>query len=441
VTEQRRKLGPIGLAPGVLPRHVLCYLFAAFISIGVYTYLVTLTPFVFNVNLGLPEADQGTVSGDLQFYQEIVLLFTLGFWGVLSDRIGRRLVYVIGFLIMFLAYGIYAFATTPQELIAYRLVFALGIASTTTCLAAILADYADEKSRGKLTGIAFFLNGLGAIFFNLGLARLPAILSGRGVEELWAGRYSYLLVAAICLLAALVMLGLKPGRPDNSAPKTPVLTLLAEGVSAGRNVRISLSYLSAFAARADMVIVTLFLGLWVVQAASSDTVSTAEATARAGMIIGTLQIASVIWAPIFGFIADRMDKLTLLVVAFAIATLGYGWVATIDDILSPLASPALLLLGMGLSSSQLAATVLLAQESPARIRGSTFGMQAFCGAWGILMISYGGGRLYDAFGPNAPFIAVATANGIVLLCAAGRRLAELRLGTQGATVAAADAPP
>jgi MFS family permease len=420
------KLGPIELNPGVRPRHVFCYLFAALISIGVYTYLVALTPYVLSVNLGLPESEHGRISGDLQFWQEIVLLGSLGIWGALSDRFGRRLTYFAGFLFLFAAYASYAFATTPTALIGYRLVFALGVAGTTTNLAAILADYAQNDSRGKLTGIAFFLNGIGSVAFFIGLTRLPDVFAGRGVDELWAGRYAYLIVAGIALTAALVMLGLKPGRPGDDDDKTPVLRLLSEGLGAARNARISLAYLSAFAARADMAVVTLFLTLWVVQAATLESDTPAEATARAGMIVGMAQLSAVVWAPIFGIIGDKLDRLSLLVLAFLIATLGYGWVASLDNVLAPSSIPALLTLGAGLASGQLASTVLLAEEAPEQFRGSCYGVQAFCGALGILALSAGGGRLFDALGPNAPFIAIALANGFVLFCAALRRATELR---------------
>ncbi len=83
------QIGPIKLAEGVLPRHVYSYLFAALLSIGFFTYLTALTPYILRVNLGLDESVLGKVSGDLQFSHELVLLSLLGWWGAMSDRYGR----------------------------------------------------------------------------------------------------------------------------------------------------------------------------------------------------------------------------------------------------------------------------------------------------------------------------------------------------------------
>ena len=172
-----------------------------------------------------------------------------------------------------------------------------------------------------------------------------------------------------------------------------------------------------------MSIFTLFLTLWVVQAASGIESTMAEATARAGMVAGLAQLAAV---PVFGIIGDRVDKLTLLILEFLISTVGYSWVASLDDVLSPMALPALFCMGMGLSGAQLGSTVLLAQEAPVQIRGSANGLQSFCGGIGILALSAGGGRLYDAFGPQAPFMAVAIANGAVLARNCLGRIVEVR---------------
>lgn len=419
--------GPVRLAPGVTLRHVLCYLFAAGISIGMFTYLMSLTPYILKINLGIPEDQHGRLIGNLQFLQEIIVIGSIGWWGAMSDRYGRRAIYIVAWLLMAFAYGIYSFATSVPQLFLYRAAFAFAVAATTTNLSAILADYPLEESRGKMTGIAFVLNGLGAVAFFVGLNRLPDIFQKQGVSDLWAGHSSYLIVAIIAFVAAIVMLGLKPGRPAGVSPKTPVWTLIREGLIAARNKRIGLAYLGGFAARADMAIITLFLVLWVVQASNAAGLTPAEAQARAGMFVGISSLTAVVWAPIFGVIADRVDRLTLNAVAFALAAAGYAWIGLLSDVTSFVATiPALICVGIGQSSTQLAATVLLGQEAPAQYRGSVFGVQAFFGAIGILAISSGGGQLFDLIGPNTPFLAVAAANGVVFLAALTLRSVEQR---------------
>jgi MFS family permease len=420
------KLGPIQLAEGVLPRHVLAYLFAAFVSIGLFTYLTALTPYVLRVNVGIEDARFGRVSGDLQFWQELAVIFTIGWWGALSDRFGRRIVYIAGFLLLTTAYATYAFSTSVPQLVAVRLVFALGVAATTALLSAMLADYPAENSRGKLSGLSFFLNGVGSVIFIMGLTRLPSVFEAQGASEIEAGRYAYLVVAGIAFFAAFVMLGLKPGRPQHVEEHKPVARLMMEGLGAAKNPRVAVSYFSSVAARADMAIVTIFLILWVTQAAVADGMSTADASKKAGMLMAFSQMAAMVWAPIFGIISDRIDRLTLMIIAFTLATVGYGAVAMQADILAPAAIPAIVILGMGMTSTILAATVLLGQEAPPEIRGSAFGLQAFFGALGILALSALGGRLYDRMGPQSVFIAITLVNAAVLIAAGGIRLHELK---------------
>jgi MFS family permease len=417
--------GPIKLAEGVTTGHVLSYLFAALISIGMFTYLMSLTPYILKVNLGIPSEEHGRVIGNLQFLQEIIVIACIGWWGAMSDRFGRRAIYIIGWLLMGTAYTVYSFATSLTELFALRIVFALAIAATSTNLSAILADYPLDASRGKMTGMAFLLNGIGAVAFFVGLSKLPEIYQAQGATEIWAGHYSFLTVAALAFVAAIVMTGLKPGRPEGVEAKTPVLQLIKEGIKAASNKRIGVAYLGAFAARADMAIITLFLILWVVQSSADAGLTTAEAQARAGMFVGICSLAAVIWAPLFGFIADKIDRLTLCAIGFGLAALGYGWLGMLPDVLSfVVVIPTLILVGIGQSSTQLACTVLLGEECPPAYRGSVFGVQAFFGAIGILAISSGGGYLFDLVSPAAPFIAVAIANGLVFVAAIAIRLRE-----------------
>lgn len=421
------RLGFIELAPGVQRHHVLAYLFAAFVSIGLFTYLTTLTPYVFRVILGIPAQQHGQLQGSLQFAQEIILLAVIGFWGAMSDRWGRRPVYVAGFLIVALSYALYPFADSTNTLVGYRLIYGVGIAAISAMLATLIADYPAESSRGKLADVSFFLNGVGSVLFFVVLARLPVWYQLEGGiaagDPLWAGRYPFLTVAAIAILAAVVMLGLKPGRPDAVAPHVPLVSLVREGCMAARNPRIALSYASSVAARGDMAIITLFLQLWAIYLGIEKGMTAADATAKAGaMVVGISQGTAVLWSLVFGWAADRLDRLTLMVIAFMLATAGYGWIGLLPDVLAPSAIPALILLGIGQSSAILATTLLLAREAPTAIRGSVFGVQSFCGAVAILIISVVGGHVFDTVSPAAPFWIMTATNGVLLLWSLAMRI-------------------
>jgi len=409
------KFGPVRLMPGVTRGHVAAYLWAAFVSIGIFTYATALQPYLLEVNIGVPAAERGVVSGDLQFWQEIVTLMSVGLFGAWSDRVGRRVVYIIGFLIAGLAYAAYPFADDVGQLLIYRLIYAVGIAALGGMLATVLADYPIDADRGKLTGISFFLNAIGALLFFAVLTRLPAMYQGFGATETEAGRFAYLTIAAVCVVSALIMLGLKPGAPEQVTERLPLMTLLRQGLSAGKRPRIALAYAASFAARADLVIVALFLSLWVQTAALVDGATAVEATSRQGALFGIVQGSAMLWAPFFGWLADKVDRVTLVIMATVLSVAGYGWMGfTPDPAVGGAAFGAAALLGIGQASGILASQVLIAQEAPGAIRGAVIGMVGFFGALGILAISKVGGIAFDEWRPGAPFIIMAAANVLLL---------------------------
>jgi MFS family permease len=409
------KFGPVRLMPGVTRGHVGAYLWAAFVSIGIFTYATTLQPYLLEVNIGVPVEQRGSVSGDLQFWQEIITLMCVGLFGAWSDRVGRRVVYITGFLVTALAYAAYPFANDVGQLLIYRLIYAVGIAALGGMLATVLADYPVDADRGKLTGISFFLNAVGALLFFAVLTRLPSFYQGFGATETEAGRFAYLTIAAVCVVSALIMVGLKPGRPDQVTERLPLRTLMTQGLAAGRQPRIALAYAASFAARADLVIVALFLSLWVQTAAIADGASAAEASSRQGALFGIVQGSAMLWAPIFGWMADKVNRVTLVIIATALSIAGYGWMGfTPDPAMGGAAFGAAAMLGIGQASGILASQVLIAQEAPSAIRGAVIGMVGFFGALGILAISKIGGYTFDEWRPGSPFIIMAGANVLLL---------------------------
>ncbi len=423
VAHSGHKFGPVRLAPGVTPGHVAAYLWAAFVSIGMFTYASALQPFILKVNIGVPADQTGSVSGNLQFWQEMVGLLVIGMIGAWSDRVGRRVVYILGFLVTALAYAAFPFANDIGQLTLYRLILAVGVAALGGMLATVLADYPVDEDRGKLTGISFFLNAVGAFLFLTVLVRLPQWFIEAGFSEVDAGRAAYLTAGAgVCLVSAAIMFGLKPGRPDQVRERLPLMTLLTQGLAAGRSRRIALAYVCSFAARADLVIVALFLTLWVSIAAVADGYTPGEALQKQGILFAVVQASAMVWAPFLGWLADKIDRVTMVIIATVLSVAGYGWMGFTPDPTQTAAFGAGALLGIGQASGILASQVLIGQEAPGPIRGAVIGMVGFFGALGILAISSAGGYAFDQWRPGGPFIIMAAANVLLLVFAVWVRM-------------------
>jgi MFS family permease len=134
-----------------------------------------------------------------------------------------------------------------------------------------------------------------------------------------------------------------------------------------------LAYAASFAARADLVIVALFLSLWVQTAAIADGATAAEASSRQGALFGIVQGSAMLWAPLFGWMADKVNRVTLVIIATVLSVVGYGWMGfTPDPAMGGAAFGAAAMLGIGQASGILASQVLIAQEAPFEVLSSAW---------------------------------------------------------------------
>ena len=88
------RLGPIVLAPGVTRGNALTLFFGSILTSIVSAYLSFAQPYILNEHLHLPQEIQGTVSGNLAFWTEVLLILMSGLVGAWSDRVGHRFVFV-----------------------------------------------------------------------------------------------------------------------------------------------------------------------------------------------------------------------------------------------------------------------------------------------------------------------------------------------------------
>lgn len=413
------KFGPARLQEDIAKRNAWGLMYASFVTIGLATGIAVLTPYVLKTNLGIAQGDLGKSLGTLAIVQELALLVAFAMFGAMADKIGRRAVYVIGMVLLTVAYGAFAYGNTMVELSLYRIIFAFGIGAATGMLATVISDYAVVEDRGKLTALCGFLNGLGVVVVAIFLGKLPVYFVGLGQSEVEAGRSAMAVVAGVAFVSALVLwLTLKPGVPKATDSKKSVGALLQEGVTAAReNRRIALSYCAAFVARGDIAIVGLFTIAWGNQAAIADGYSAAEAVSKGNLPFIIAQSAALMWPAVIAVPLDKMDRMKALGLTMLLGLIGYCALAFVNDPLLPMAIPFFVLLGIGQISAFLGAQTIIGKEAPEAVRGSVIGLFNFCGALGILVLTGIGGWLFDHVAPWAPFFLVGILNGVIaILC-------------------------
>ncbi len=427
MAEQRRFWGS-GLNPGVAPKHLFHFYLAAFFTIMMAVAFSALQPYLLQQFLRLPIREHGTASGKLAFASEIVLIALLGVWGIWSDRLGRRAVYVAGFVIMAIGLALTPLTRTLTGLMCARGVFAVGLAATTAMLATLVADYVVNENRGKANAIMGIMNGLGAMTAALVLAKLPSIFVQAGQDGIAAGTSTAWLTAGLCVaIAALLRLGLRgQGGERVTEQRLPFTKMAAEGVRAARqDTGVMLSYLSAFVARADLAVAGTFFPLWMTthytahvsavgvspaQLALLTDAATSQGIKAGGILIAIAGGAALFFAPVIGILCDRINRVHALVIGLGMNVLGYGLVFFVTDPTTTLMRVAAAVIGCGQVGGVIASQVLIQQQAPAQFRGSVVGAFGACGAAGIMFCVAVGGLLFDGWRGAGPFVLLSALN-------------------------------
>ncbi|MGI9233380.1 MAG: MFS transporter [Woeseiaceae bacterium] len=406
-TEQNNEKRIIGLfvTRGVAATNLYSYYVACMIAIMMATFLPQSQAFLLTEYLKIPESEQGVVSGNLNFWGEIVIIATVGLFGAMSDRVGRRIVMALGFAIMGIAFYLYPRATDISELLAFRLLYSAGIAAVSCMIVTVVADYVKNVSRGKASGYLGIMNGLGAMVAAFVLIKLPAKFIANGMSPLDAGITTFSIVMGIAFATAILMwVGLKKHVPEAHEDRPGILTMIVDGVKAGKDPGIALAYGASFVARGNLAVVGTFLALWLTTYGTTELgMTAADALSKAGMVIGISYMAAFLGAPLFGILTDKVERTTALMITLAIAFVGYGGTFFVADPFSGVMIGFMILVGLSEVGCIITSGVLIAQQSPERLRGSIIGIFNLTGAIGILVASKVGGYLFDNWSPSGPF--------------------------------------
>jgi MFS family permease len=412
------KLGPLWFTPGVTGLNLSTMFFAAYGTIAMMSFMSFIQPYVLTDLLHVPTADQGAITGNLHAFQEAIFILLAGLVGAVSDRIGRPVVYSIGFIIVAAGYAIYPLAQTVFQLYIIRGLFAVGVTMVSIMLSTCIVDYIQERSRGRWVGTTSIFNGLGVVTMAALLSRLPAMYQEAGADTMTAGYYSFWTVAGVCLLISTVLyFGLY--RADTGPRKAEsILQQFGEGVRAGiANPRLAIAYGGAFIGRGDFAVIGTFFSLWLTQVGIEQGMTAADALKKAGLLFALIQICAMFWAPVMGYIADRLDRMTAVAIGLLLAGAGYLAMSQVPDPFGPYMYPAAVLLGMGETGVIVSVAALLGQESKSPYRGSIVGVFGLMGGVGILTTTLLGGQLFDAISRTTPFVMMGLMN-LVLMAAA-----------------------
>jgi MFS family permease len=394
------------LRPGIATSHLITLLYGGFISIALIVFVNIGQPYVLLENLNIKNAE-GTLTGGLAVAAEVTALLTIGYFGVLADRVGRKPLIVVGALIMGAAYAAMPLAQTILFLLVVRVVLAVGTTAETSMITTILHDYAAEKARGKMLALVGVLMGIGVVLMNVIVGNLPGRFIAAGIDAITAGRYMHWIVAAICLVSAVIFYaGFKSGTPVEPKERLPQFELVKRGLAEARRPRVALAYVASFVSRSDLVILGTFIVLWGTVAGRDQGMETAAAIAQGVKIFAVTQMAGLLCSPVLGFITDRINRVTGLAIGSLLGAIGYTSMYFVTDFGDPKFLPLFILLGIGQTGCNLSAQALVGQESSDESRGVVIGGFGICGTIGIIFSTWVGGIIFDAWMPAAPFVFV-----------------------------------
>ncbi|KAF9186832.1 hypothetical protein BGZ50_002242 [Haplosporangium sp. Z 11] len=453
-SEKRKLFGILIVNEEISYVNLISYLFACFLTICLVVYLSICQNFVLTVILRIYE-NAGSRTGSLALYDEIVALPSTLAWGILSDRIGRRYVYSVGFVFMGTAMILYSFVENvyPQMLLC-RLLFSMGVAACTCMMTGTLGDVAGGvHERGRVSAVVGLFTGVGGLVAGMVLIKVPFQLGSLVKNDTEGLRLSLTLVGGCAIGMALIFAFTMPNTGSSrgccfgkrrassgdsiSVPKKKIenpFRMLKYGILAGRDPRIALAYFSSFVARADTVLFTSYMSLWVIQhyvdiGYCRDNKTCAAAAGDTHTLTGMGQGIALIFAPIFGYASEKFKKSSVLGVAGIIGAVGslpFAFTKVAPAAKSNFAFVTMVGIGqIGMIVTGM--TLVNGTYVDPRYRGSVAGVFSFCGAVSIMIMAKLGGHLFDVWMRGAPFVLMGIAHLLIALLSLYTRLVTPRL--------------
>lgn len=335
----------------------------------------------------------GIIEGIAEATAAIVKVFS----GAFSDWLGRRKgLAVAGYLMAALTKPIFPLAPSVGWLVAARFIDRIGKGVRGAPRDALIADLAPEHLRGASFGLRQALDTIGAVAAPLAAILLMWLTANDFVAVFW--------VAVVPAFAAVALMFYGLQEPERPAGLRQVTAPLSPKELA----RLGRRY---------WLIVTFGVVFTLARFSEAFLVLKAQAAGMPLMLVPVvmvvMSIAYMLTAYPAGVMADNGRRREVLTAGLAALILADLVLALAPGIAGALVGAAIWGLHMGLTQGLLSA--LVAGSTPPELRGTGFGVFNLASGVALLAASVIAGAAWDAYGPEATFLAGAAFAAIALV--------------------------
>ncbi len=375
----------------------------------------------------IDQAFAGSINGLLQNMSQIATLLFVAAIGVLSDKVGRKILAVAGFIVGAVFFylmsqsngiasglnipaglaspicAVLSFfpsraaefdAFSPGLLMTYitRFIIGVGLILAYPQFITMVADYTYEKDRGKgmaMNGIAMGIASL------LVFGAFAPIMKSSGVINL---------IYIICVLAVIGAVStwvfLKDRMPEVQQKKTGLKEIIP---IVTKSLPLKASYLCALITRADIVVLSALLVTWGVKYGQQIQMASKDATMKASIPMIVMGVFSLLAFPVIGILIDKWGRVQTIILSLFAGGIGMVVLAVCPNPFSGLVYLGVILAAFGFAGSIAGANTLAADASPPGMIGGIFGGLNTMQPIGVLFFLGLGGYLFDALGAGWAF--------------------------------------